>query len=163
MKEAWLNVGKSISKLQMDIELKQTRVVIWKILLFLNIISLYIKALVSSFHKPLKTSSIKLWAAVGTKRWLPWSGESWSLPSNGLTKFPEDVTVGVGIYGLSLRLECGEQYAFVFPEDCEHQFPVFHSRGNGLLFTRWSVNAFNCLGRCLPMDICFDSDIQAFR
>jgi hypothetical protein len=27
---------------------------------------------------------------------------------NGLTKFPEDVTVGVGIYGLSLRLESGE-------------------------------------------------------
>jgi hypothetical protein len=39
--------------------------------------------------------------------------ESWSLPMNGLTKFLEDVTVGVGIYGLSLRLECGEQYAFV--------------------------------------------------
>jgi hypothetical protein len=36
---------------------------------------------------------------------------------NGLTKFPADVTVGVGIYGLSLRLGCGEQYAFVIPED----------------------------------------------
>jgi hypothetical protein len=32
-------------------------------------------------------------------------------------KFPEDVTVGVSIYGFSLRLECGEQYAFVIPED----------------------------------------------
>jgi hypothetical protein len=42
---------------------------------------------------------------------------------NGITKFPEDVTVGVGIYGLTLRLECGEQYAFVIPEDCEHHFP----------------------------------------
>jgi hypothetical protein len=52
-------VGKSISKLQMNIELKQTRVLIWKILLFLIIISLYIEALVPSFHKPLKTSSIK--------------------------------------------------------------------------------------------------------
>jgi hypothetical protein len=52
-------VGKSISKLQMDIELKQIRVLIWKMLLLLNIISLYIEALVSSFHKPLKTSSIK--------------------------------------------------------------------------------------------------------
>jgi hypothetical protein len=29
--------GKSISKLQMDIELKQIRVLIWKMLLFLNI------------------------------------------------------------------------------------------------------------------------------
>jgi hypothetical protein len=25
---------------------------------------------------------------------------------------------------LSFRLECGEQYAFVIPEDCEHYFPV---------------------------------------
>jgi hypothetical protein len=33
-------------------------------------------------------------------------------------KFPEDVAVGVGIYDLSLRLECGKQYAFVLPEDC---------------------------------------------
>jgi hypothetical protein len=49
--------------------------------------------------------------------------ESWSLPLNGLTKFPEDVTVGVGIYSLSLRLECSEQYAFVIPVDCEHHFP----------------------------------------
>jgi hypothetical protein len=31
--------GKSITKLQMDIELKQIRVLIWKILSFLNIIS----------------------------------------------------------------------------------------------------------------------------
>jgi hypothetical protein len=52
-------IGKSISKLQMDIELKQIRVLIWKILLFLSIISLYIEALVPSFHKPLKTCSIK--------------------------------------------------------------------------------------------------------
>jgi hypothetical protein len=36
-------VGKLISRLQMDIELKQE----------------YIEALVPSFHKPLKTSSIK--------------------------------------------------------------------------------------------------------
>jgi hypothetical protein len=36
----------------MDIELKQ-------ILLFLNMISLYIEALVPWFHKPLKTSSIQ--------------------------------------------------------------------------------------------------------
>jgi hypothetical protein len=43
----------------MDIELKQTRVLICKISLFLNIISLYIEALVPLFHKPLKTSSIK--------------------------------------------------------------------------------------------------------
>jgi hypothetical protein len=43
----------------MDTELKQTRVLISKILLFLTIISLYIEALVPSFHKPLKTSSIK--------------------------------------------------------------------------------------------------------
>jgi hypothetical protein len=43
----------------MDIELKQIRVLILKMLLLLNIISLYIKALVPSFHKPLKTSSIK--------------------------------------------------------------------------------------------------------
>jgi hypothetical protein len=62
-------------------------------------------------------------AAVGSRRLLPWSGESLSLPLNGLTKFPEDVTVGVGIYGLSLRLECGEQYAFVIPENCGHNFP----------------------------------------
>jgi hypothetical protein len=48
-----------ISKLQRDIELKQTRVLIWKILLFLNIISLYIEALVPSFRKPLKTNCIK--------------------------------------------------------------------------------------------------------
>jgi hypothetical protein len=52
-------VGRSISKLQMDIELKQIRVLIWKMLLFLNIISLYIEAFVPSFHKPLKTSSIE--------------------------------------------------------------------------------------------------------
>jgi hypothetical protein len=38
---------------------------------------------------------------------------------NGLTKFPEDVTVEVGIYGLFLRLECGEECAFVIPEDLE--------------------------------------------
>jgi hypothetical protein len=43
----------------MDIELKQRRILISKILLFLNIISLYIEALVPLFHKPLKTSSIK--------------------------------------------------------------------------------------------------------
>jgi hypothetical protein len=43
----------------MDIELKQIRVLILKMLLFLNIISLYIEALIPSFHKPLKTSSIK--------------------------------------------------------------------------------------------------------
>jgi hypothetical protein len=48
-----------ISTLQVDTELKQTRVVIWKILSFLNIISLHIEALVPLFHKPLKTSSIK--------------------------------------------------------------------------------------------------------
>jgi hypothetical protein len=48
-------VGKSISKLQMGIE----RVLIWKIPLFLNIICLYIEALITSFHKSLKTSSIK--------------------------------------------------------------------------------------------------------
>jgi hypothetical protein len=41
--------GKSISKLQMDIERKQIRVLIWKMLLFLNIISLYIETLVPSF------------------------------------------------------------------------------------------------------------------
>jgi hypothetical protein len=43
----------------MDIELNQTRVLIWKIILFLNILSLYIEALIPSFHKPLKASSIK--------------------------------------------------------------------------------------------------------
>jgi hypothetical protein len=51
--------GKSISKLQIDMELKQTTVLIWKILSFLNIISLYTEALVPSFHMPLKTSSIQ--------------------------------------------------------------------------------------------------------
>jgi hypothetical protein len=55
-----LYVGKSISKLQMDRELNQTRVLISKLLLFRNIISLYIEALVPSSHKHLKTSSIKL-------------------------------------------------------------------------------------------------------
>jgi hypothetical protein len=44
----------------MDAERKQTRVLIWKILLYLTIISLYIEALVPSFHKSLKKSSIKL-------------------------------------------------------------------------------------------------------
>jgi hypothetical protein len=43
----------------MDVELKQIRVLILIILLFLNIISLYIEALVPAFHKLLKTSSIK--------------------------------------------------------------------------------------------------------
>jgi hypothetical protein len=57
----FIYVGKSISELQMDIELKQIRVLILKMLLFLNIISLYIEALVPSFHKPLKTSSIKFY------------------------------------------------------------------------------------------------------
>jgi hypothetical protein len=38
-------------------------------------------------------------------------------------KFLKDITVGVGIYGLSLRLECDEQYAFVIPKDCQHHFP----------------------------------------
>jgi hypothetical protein len=42
---------------------------------------------------------------------------------NGFTKFLEDVTVGVGIYDLYFRLELGEQYAFVVPEDREHNFP----------------------------------------
>jgi hypothetical protein len=51
--------GKSMSELQMDIELKQTRVLIWKILLFLNVISLYTEALVPLFHEPLKISTIK--------------------------------------------------------------------------------------------------------
>jgi hypothetical protein len=51
--------GMPISKLQMDIELKQIGILIWKILLFLSTVSLYIEALVPSFHKPLKTSSIK--------------------------------------------------------------------------------------------------------
>jgi hypothetical protein len=41
-------VGKSISKLQMDIEREQRRVLIWKILLFLNIISLYIEVFFKS-------------------------------------------------------------------------------------------------------------------
>jgi hypothetical protein len=44
----------------MDIELKQTRVLTSKILLFLNIISLYTETLVPSFHKALKTNSIKV-------------------------------------------------------------------------------------------------------
>jgi hypothetical protein len=43
----------------MDTELTQIRILIRKMLLFLNIISLYIEALVPSFHKPLKNSSIK--------------------------------------------------------------------------------------------------------
>jgi hypothetical protein len=61
--------GKSISKLQMDIELKQIRVMILKILLFLNIISLYIEALVQSFHKPPENQQHKiLLAAVRTRR-----------------------------------------------------------------------------------------------
>jgi hypothetical protein len=54
----------------MDIELKQIRVLIKKLLLFLNIISLYTEALVPSFHEPLKTSSIKffglLWEPGGS-------------------------------------------------------------------------------------------------
>jgi hypothetical protein len=62
--------GKSISKLQMDIEVKQTRVLIWKILLFFNIISLYIEALVPSFHKPLKTSNIKFLGLLSDPRLL---------------------------------------------------------------------------------------------
>jgi hypothetical protein len=41
---------------------------------------------------------------------------------NGLNGVPEDVTVRVDIYGLSLRLECGEQYAFVIAEDCEYHY-----------------------------------------
>jgi 23S rRNA U2552 (ribose-2'-O)-methylase RlmE/FtsJ len=53
-----LYVGKSISKLQMDIELKQTRALIGKVLSYHNIISLYIEALIPSFHKRLKTSNI---------------------------------------------------------------------------------------------------------
>ncbi|PNF30236.1 hypothetical protein B7P43_G01249 [Cryptotermes secundus] len=44
---------------------------------------------------------------------------------NDFTKFPEDVALGVGIYGLSLRLECGEQYAIVIPEDCERHLKLF--------------------------------------
>jgi hypothetical protein len=43
----------------MDIELEQPRVLIGKVLLFLNIISLYIEALVPSFHKPPENQSIK--------------------------------------------------------------------------------------------------------
>jgi hypothetical protein len=89
----------------MDIERKQTSVLI--LILFLNTISLYIEALVPSFHKPLKTSSIKIFGLL--------------LEPGG--DFPGPVTVGIGIYGLSLRLECSEQYAFVIPEDCEHHFP----------------------------------------
>jgi hypothetical protein len=117
-------VGKSISKLQMHIELKQTRVLIWKTLLFHqhNLPGHWGTCPIVS-QAPENQQHKILWAAVGTRRWLPWSGESWSLPLNGLTKFPEDVTVGVSIYGLSLRPECGEQYAFVIQEDCEHQFP----------------------------------------
>jgi hypothetical protein len=42
----------------MDIELRQTGVLIRRILSFLKIISLYIEALFQSFHKTLKTSSI---------------------------------------------------------------------------------------------------------
>jgi hypothetical protein len=73
--------GKSISKLQMDIELKQTPIH-W------DTCPIVSQAPENQQHKI-------LWATVGTRRWLPWSGESWSLPLNGLTKFPEDVTVGV--------------------------------------------------------------------
>jgi hypothetical protein len=66
-----LYIGKSISKIQMDVELKETRVLIWQIFLFLNIISLYTEALVP-FHKPLKNQQHKiLWAAVGTRRDFP--------------------------------------------------------------------------------------------
>jgi hypothetical protein len=57
VKKTFIYEGKSISKLQMDIELKRLRVLIWKMLLFLNIISLYIEALVPSFHKPLKLTT----------------------------------------------------------------------------------------------------------
>jgi hypothetical protein len=49
-------VGKSTSKLQMHIELKQIRVLICKMLLLFNIISLYTEALVPSFRQPLQTS-----------------------------------------------------------------------------------------------------------
>jgi hypothetical protein len=79
----------------MHIELKQTRVLIRKILLFLSIISLYIEALVPSFHRPLKTSSIKLFGLLSEPGGDFPGPVSWSLPLNGLTKFPEDVTVGV--------------------------------------------------------------------
>jgi hypothetical protein len=44
--------GKSVSKLQMDIELKQIRILIRNILLFLNIISLYIQAVAHRFTSP---------------------------------------------------------------------------------------------------------------
>jgi hypothetical protein len=50
--------GKSISKLQMDIELKQKSTDLKNTFISQHI-SLYIEALVPLFHKPLKTSSIK--------------------------------------------------------------------------------------------------------
>jgi hypothetical protein len=63
-------VGKSISKLQMDKELKQITILIWKILLFLNIISLYIPGTSPIVSQAPENQQHKiLWAAVGTRRW----------------------------------------------------------------------------------------------
>jgi hypothetical protein len=42
--------GKSISKLQMNVELKYIRVLMWVLLLFLNIIARYMVARVPSGH-----------------------------------------------------------------------------------------------------------------
>jgi hypothetical protein len=115
-KKLIIYVGKSISKLQINIELKQVKSTDLK------------NVFISQHHLPVHWGTCPivsqasenqqhkiLWAAVRTRRWLPFlqlhlrqhafGEESWSLPLNGLTKFPEYVTVEVGIYGLSLRLD----------------------------------------------------------
>jgi hypothetical protein len=131
------------SELQMDIELKQ--------------MSTDLKnTFISQHNLPVHWGTCPIisqaqqhrihWAAVGTRRWLPWSGEPSSLPLNGLMKFPEDVTVGVAIYGLSMRMECGKQYVFVIPEDCEHQFPGWWCHLK--LSLAGNVGCFHCTDTC---------------
>jgi hypothetical protein len=140
-------IGKSRSTLQMDIELKQARVLIWKILLFLNIISLYTETLVPSFHKPLKTSSTKFFGLLSEPGGdFPCPVSSGRFRWMALRSFLRMLTVGVGIYGLSLRLECGKQYAFVIPEYCEHHFPGgwCHLK----YFLAGNAGCFHCVDAC---------------
>jgi hypothetical protein len=62
----------------------------------------------------------------------------------------EDVTIGVGIYGLSLRLECGERCAFMIPEDCEHLIPGgwCHLKN---FFLAGDAGCFHCIDACFVL------------
>jgi hypothetical protein len=115
----------------MDIEFKQTRVLIWKIFLFLNIISLYIEAIVPLFHKPLKTSSIKFFGLL--------SEPDSDFPfhryhDEGHDMLERILRIG-GVARSALQIPTAVNFNFLDPEPL-----LFHSNSSSIILTRGWVD-----------------------